>query len=181
MSRPRSSVPHQRERLGGSSRAGRLIWAGSCGASHGANIAHRTKAITSSTPAVANGLWRAMRGSEIALVDILENPLTAKLAKANRISSRPSRQVLATFAVKGFSLPYPRIHRGIQQVGQKIHGHVRQPNRQDAPLHEIVVAIRNSLHCESAHAGPGKNCLGHNRAREQRPKLQASTVITGIM
>lgn len=44
--------------------------AGSCGEIQGAKIAEKTKMETSTTPMAASGLWRAMRGSEMARVDI---------------------------------------------------------------------------------------------------------------
>jgi hypothetical protein len=44
--------------------------AGSCGAIKGAKIAEKTKMDTNTTPTAANGLWRAIRGSEIARVDM---------------------------------------------------------------------------------------------------------------
>ena len=45
------------------------MWAGSCGAIQGANRAKITKITTNTTPLAANGLWRAARGSEMAIVD----------------------------------------------------------------------------------------------------------------
>jgi hypothetical protein len=42
-------------------------------------------------------------------------------------------------------LSYPRIHRRVQQVGQKIHGDIGQPNRQNASLHQVVIAVGYGL------------------------------------
>ena len=39
-------------------------------------------------------------------------------------------------------------------------------------LHDGIVALRDRLHGELAHAGPGEDGLGHHRAAEQRPDLQ---------
>ena len=72
ISRPSSSVPHQWAAEGVASRTARSMRAGSCGASHGANSAQITKTTTSTAPAAASGLWRARRGSEMAVVDKLE-------------------------------------------------------------------------------------------------------------
>src|SRR5579872_4036923 len=41
----------------------------------------------------------------------------------------------------GASLPNPRVRHRIQQIRKKVHRNVSQPNRQDAALHEVVVAI----------------------------------------
>src|SRR5712692_6424561 len=72
MSRPSSSVPHQCCAEGVCKRFGRSMCAGSCGAIQGAKIAEKTKTDTNTTPTAANGLWRAMRGSEMARVDIVD-------------------------------------------------------------------------------------------------------------
>src|SRR4029077_10617977 len=70
MSRPSSSVPHQCCVEGVCKRFGRSMCAGSCGAIQGAKIAENTKTETSTTPTAANGLWRAVWGSEMARVDM---------------------------------------------------------------------------------------------------------------
>src|SRR5258708_40356305 len=70
MSRPSSSVPHQCCGDGVCRRFGRSMCAGSCGAIQGAKIAEKTKIDTNTTPTAANGLWRAIRGSEMARVDM---------------------------------------------------------------------------------------------------------------
>ena len=71
MSRPSSSVPHQWDEDGPASRVGRSMWAGSCGAIHGAKMAQITKNVTNTTPVNARTLWRAARWSEIAAVDMV--------------------------------------------------------------------------------------------------------------
>src|SRR5450755_2831472 len=71
MSRPSSSVPHQCWVEGVCKRFGRSMFAGSCGAIQGAEIAEKTKRVTRMTPTAASGLWRAMRGSEMARVDMV--------------------------------------------------------------------------------------------------------------
>lgn len=70
MSRPSSSVPHQCCVDGVRKRFGRSMCAGSCGAIQGAKMADNRKMETKTTPIAASGLWRATRGSEIAMVDI---------------------------------------------------------------------------------------------------------------
>src|SRR5580704_3093892 len=70
MSRPSSSVPHQWADEGGERRAGRSMWAGSWGASHGARIARMIKIATSTAPVVARALCRATRWSEMGRVDM---------------------------------------------------------------------------------------------------------------
>src|SRR5215470_2955140 len=76
MSRPSSSVPNQCARLGGVSRPGRSIAAGSCGANHGAKRANVTRITIRSTPLAASGLWRAFPAirlrNDIAAVDMSE-------------------------------------------------------------------------------------------------------------
>jgi len=48
-----------------------MLWvAAAGGAIQGAKIAENTKMDTNTTPMAANGLWRAMRGSEMAMVDM---------------------------------------------------------------------------------------------------------------
>src|SRR2546422_11320277 len=66
MSRPSSSVPHQCAEEGAANRVGRSMWAGSCGAIHGANRAEMTKITTNTRPVAARGLWRAVRRDEMA-------------------------------------------------------------------------------------------------------------------
>src|SRR5579885_1826338 len=84
MSRPSSSVPNQCECVGGVSRLGRLMDAGSCGAIHGAKIAKIKKTMTTTTPIAAKGLWRAFprmrRVKEMAVVDTAVY-LTRKIAQ----------------------------------------------------------------------------------------------------
>src|SRR6266568_3607554 len=79
MSRPSSSVPNQCADDGGSSRMGKWMEAGSCGAIQGANRANATKTMTSTTPIAASGLWRAFpatrRRSEMAAADMERTPL----------------------------------------------------------------------------------------------------------
>src|SRR5947209_6504471 len=58
MSRPSTSVPSQCAALGGWSRAGKSIRAGSWGAIQGANNANTTKMATSTIPVVARRLRR---------------------------------------------------------------------------------------------------------------------------
>ena len=45
------------------------MYAGSCGAIQGADIAKITKKMTNTAPIAASGLWRAARGSEMERVD----------------------------------------------------------------------------------------------------------------
>src|ERR1039457_158202 len=71
MSRPSSSVPHQCCAEGVCRRFGRSMCAGSCGAIQGAKIAEKAKMVTNTAPTAANGLGRAMRGNEMARVDIV--------------------------------------------------------------------------------------------------------------
>jgi hypothetical protein len=48
------------------------MWAGSCGAIHGAKMAQITNTVTNTTPVDAKTLWRAARWSEMAAVDIMK-------------------------------------------------------------------------------------------------------------
>src|SRR6266436_5843190 len=77
MSLPSSYVPHQWAEEGGESRVGRSICAGSRGAIQGAQRAKITKMTTNTAPVAASGLWRAARGSEMALAgNVLTKNLT---------------------------------------------------------------------------------------------------------
>src|SRR5579863_9702480 len=76
MSRPSSSEPQICAHDGGESRVARLIWAGSCGAIHGANTAQMVKKITNTTPIAASGLRRVRRGSEMAIAALTIYPST---------------------------------------------------------------------------------------------------------
>ena len=49
------------------------MWAGSCGATQGANSAQSTNTATNMTPTAASGLWRARRGSEMATADMVKD------------------------------------------------------------------------------------------------------------
>src|SRR5690349_12534613 len=92
MSRPSSSVPHQCDELGAWRRVGNSIWAGSCGASHGAKMAPMTKSMTSTTPIAASELWRARRGSEMAAVDIFQKVLKRRVRREHpRSAQRKSK------------------------------------------------------------------------------------------
>src|SRR3989442_10499071 len=81
MSRPSSSVPHQCAEEGAANRVGRSMWAGSCGAIHGANRAEMTKITTNTRPVAARGLWRAVRRNEMAAGDIFSKTQNAKGAE----------------------------------------------------------------------------------------------------
>src|SRR5919109_2623389 len=98
MSLPSSSVPHQCIREGPDRRCGKSINAGSWGASQGADTAKITKIETNTTPVVASGLLRAARRKEMAVADIGGQSLLAN----------------------------PRVDHRVQQVSQKIHGHISE-------------------------------------------------------
>src|SRR5271166_1890847 len=87
MSRPSSSVPHQCCNEGDCRRFGKSMCAGSCGEIQGAKIAANTKMPTSTTPTAASGLWRAMRGSEMARVDMDSDSLVVSVALKQHVSS----------------------------------------------------------------------------------------------
>src|SRR5919198_6539970 len=145
MSLPSSSVPHQCISEGPDKRCGKSINAGSCGASQGAKIANTTKIETSTTPVVASGLLRAARRKEMAVADIGGQSL----------------------------LPNPRIDHRVQQVSQKIPGHISEANGQDAALHEVIVTIGNGLNRQTPDSRPGKNGFGHDGSRQHGAELKA--------
>src|SRR5467141_3856685 len=100
MSRPSSSVPHQCWAEGVCNRFGKSMWAGSWGAIQGAKIAEKTKMDTNTTPTAAKGLWRAMRGSEMATVDIASrtyNRFHALILGFTAEYSRSVRKFTATY------------------------------------------------------------------------------------
>jgi len=72
-----------------------------------------------------------------------------------------------------FLLPDPRVGHRVQHVSQKVHRDIGQSNRQDAALHQIVIAVRDGLDGETADARPTKDRLGHDCAGQQRSELQA--------
>ncbi len=74
---------------------------------------------------------------------------------------------------KYWSLSNPGVRDRIEDIREEIHGDVGQANRQDAALHQVVVAVRDCLDGEAADAGPGEDGLGHNRAGEQGSELQS--------
>jgi hypothetical protein len=65
ISRPNSSVPNQCEIDGPIKRDGRSMYAGSCGAIHGAKSAQMTNTVIITAPAVASRLCRAARCNAI--------------------------------------------------------------------------------------------------------------------
>ena len=71
MSRPSSSVPHQWAADGGERRVGRSMWAGSWGADPRGEQSKDDEDVTSTAPVVASGLWRAARGSEMEVEDMV--------------------------------------------------------------------------------------------------------------
>src|ERR1039458_7111904 len=81
MSRPSSSVPHQCCAEGVCKRFGRSMCAGSCGAIQGAKIAENANTATKMTPTATKELWRAMRGSEMARVDMVGDDLASLIYK----------------------------------------------------------------------------------------------------
>jgi len=70
------------------------------------------------------------------------------------------------------SLPYPRVQRRIQQVGQEIHRNVGQSDGEDASFDEVVVAIADRLDREPANSRPCKDSLSNDGAGEQSSELQ---------
>src|SRR5208282_5385125 len=66
---------------------------------------------------------------------------TPTLAHRTRKDGAP----VVRWSVGVFLLPDPRVHRRVQQVSQKVHGYIRQANRQNASLHQIVIAIGYGL------------------------------------
>src|ERR1700740_36286 len=107
MSRPSSSLPHQCAAEGDIRREGKVICAGSEGASQGAKIAQTKKSATSTTPIAASGLWRATRGSEMAALDISsESSYPAAITNCELgVNLRPqrSRRTAAEVAEKAFN------------------------------------------------------------------------------
>ena len=61
-------------------------------------------------------------------------------------------------------LPNPRVRHRVQDVRQEIHGDVRQADRQNAALDQIVIAIRDGLDGQAADAGPGEDGFGNDGA-----------------
>jgi hypothetical protein len=45
------------------------------------------------------------------------------------------------FSGTGSLSPHPWIHHVIDQIGEKIHQHVRESNRQQTALHQRVIAV----------------------------------------
>ena len=63
-------------------------------------------------------------------------------------------------------LPDPRVRHRVQHIRQEVHGHIRQPNRQDAALHQEIIAGGDGVDGEAADAGPGEDLFGDDGAGE---------------
>src|SRR5262249_42072401 len=133
------------------------------------NSASSVNIKTRTMPVAASGLWRATRGNEMAVV-VNRAPSSRAKARIYELMSTPHAP--DSLRRHSFSLSYSRIYFRVQQVRQEIHCHIRQSNRENAPLNQIVVTVRNSLNCQPANARPGKNGLRDDSSGKQCAELQ---------
>ena len=99
----------------------------------------------------ARGLCLAERRSEMATLAIRSQRLRTAAAQVTPEGAPRSAQLFflcrALPSTWGLlqSLPDPRVHCGVQQIGQEIDRNVSQSDGENASLHQVVVSIGNGL------------------------------------
>src|SRR5687767_1928783 len=61
---------------------------------------------------------------------------------------------------------HPRIHSRIEYVGEQVHDHEDQAEKENAPLYRGEVTLVDRVEDIAPHSGPGKNRLGQDRSGE---------------
>src|SRR6266849_6465917 len=141
MSRPSSSDPQTCANDGGESRVARLICAGSCGASHGANTAQTVKKTTNTTPIAASGLRRVSRGTEMAIADNSQCANGNLISRA-LVSHRRRREFLAHPLLESVHILFAAQEILHQRVGRDRYARLQYcvpiPHR-SLPRQQIIV------------------------------------------
>src|SRR3954447_12337965 len=60
-------------------------------------------------------------------------------------------------------LPNSGVRDRVQNVSEEIHGNVGEPDREDAALDEVIIAVGDCLNGETADSRPGKDGFSHDR------------------
>ena len=79
-----------------------------------------------------------------------------------------------SFTTRAISGPHPRIYPLIYHVRQQIHKHISQSNREQATLHQRIVAIGDGADGQPPQAWPTEDGFRHNGPGQQSSKLQAN-------
>src|SRR6478672_8197185 len=158
MSRPTASVPSRKRMLppslhaGGVSVKSRNCSLGECGATTPAVAASTTSAMMSTMPISAPRL------REYEFQNSRSGEGGTGAAEGGRTTSS--------------AMAYARVDHAVEEVDQQVDHDDDGRHQQDSALHDRVVARLHAVHQPVTNAGPGKDRLGEDRAREQQPDLQ---------
>src|SRR6202521_2944797 len=158
MSRPTGSVPSMKFAAPPSCHAGgvkvnsRYCSFGGCGDTTSAKTASRMSAITSASPISAPRLCEY----------VCQNSRQAVASGADAMRSAMTASCMAD----------SRVDDAVEQIDDQIDADNDRRHQQYASLHDRIVARLNAVDQPVAHARPGKDGLGQNRAGQQQPDLQ---------
>src|SRR5215213_7481280 len=96
---------------------------------------------------------------------------TGKMESAARkvVRSHHTFPSFQSFSVIGHS----GIHAGIEQVGNQVHQHEDQTEKENAALNRGKIALVDGGEDVASHAGPGENGFRQDRAREIAAEVEA--------
>src|SRR6266550_1148999 len=158
MSRPTGSVPSMKFAVPPSCHAGgvkvnsRYCSLGGCGDTTSAKTASRMSAITSASPISA--------------------PRLCEYACQNSRQELASGAGAICSAMTASGMADSRIDDAVEQIDDQIDADHYRGHQQYAPLHDRIVARLNAVNQPVAHARPGKDGLGQDRAGQQQADLQ---------
>src|SRR6266540_3883687 len=157
MSRPTGSVPRMNSELppacqaGGVSVNSRYCSYGGCGATTPAKIASRTSAMVRLKPS------NAPRLCAYACQNSRQGPSTRSGAASRATAAKAS--LIAASCVAN-----PRVHDAIEQIDDEIDADHDGGDQEDAALDHRIVARLHAVNEPVAHARPGEDRLGQDRA-----------------
>src|SRR6266542_3744090 len=188
MSRPTGSVPRMKSPLppacqtGGVSVNSRYCSYGGCGATTPAKIASRTSATVRARPSNAPRLCAYARQNSRQGPSIRSGAASrATAAKASLIAPSPNPLPLPVGEIVGpdssgrsssgrvrmnshLRMANAWVHDAVEQIDDEIHADHDGGDQEDAALDHRIVARLHAVNEPVAHAGPGENRFGQDRA-----------------
>src|ERR1035437_3745873 len=149
--RPKLSVPKAKSPPGGMNLKRMASFVGSTGAITGARAAANRMIPNSPNPDRNSRWWN--RRCNVA------QPGCWRVAG---ISSSSSSSAVP------LSIAHPWVEEGIADIDDDVDQHQKRRHQEQTALHHRIIAVEHRLRQQLAHAGNGKQRLGHHRARHQQ-------------
>src|SRR5690606_31603655 len=163
VSRPKRSVPSRYDSVPGGFRRLTALWrTGSWGAIHGAAMATKSSNKMRMAPATAARLRRNTCRRRRAR----DGPRAA--------SAAPGAAGASWLAcTRGSLITNPRIHQSVQQIGNQVDDDDQKGEHHQEGLQRGIVAPGHGAHDQAAQTRPVEHDLGHDRAAQEHPRVQA--------